>query len=485
MESDKELGSAIRSSADDLAIDSNKLVNAFKMLLTYPQCGGYELEEWIDFFKHGQEHMGGIIAENYGGCIVSIENHHTTEGTHYHALLILKKPLRIRIKALRNSLDFHSNVPNIQFCTNTKASLIRVAKYVMKDDHWKSDGIEVDKLLAGEKLPLVKQLETPIDTLVRNGQVQSGSAYRALLWAQAHWAGIHRQQDCDHMRGIWLYGAPGTGKTTTARSFKGFETDTYLKEQNKWFDGYMGEKCIVLDDLDTNTLNHFLKIWADRWACRGEIKGGMVWLRHEYFIVTSNYSIRELMQKDNYVDEALLAALKRRFIEIPVSAAFDLWEILNLDEYSDWHAKQSGAPEKEDQPEYLQIRETQGDLREKLLARHNMTEEDIAPPAKKTPPQEPDFDNPSDECLSRVYDSASGYNFQNHQPSTEPELPNLASEESTHDGLSELSSGTSIHASAKWSDEEESSEKTMSGGCEVGESYSDDGESEPEEGEDL
>lgn len=108
------------------------------------------------------------------------------------------------------------------------------------------------------------------------------------------------------VRGIWIYGPPGTGKSHAARNF---DEDIYIKAQNKWFDGYAGESVILLDDLDTHTLGHHLKIWADKYACTGETKGGTVQLRHKLFVVTSNYSIDELFKED----ENMAKALERRF----------------------------------------------------------------------------------------------------------------------------------------------------------------------------
>jgi len=53
-----------------------------------------------------------------------------------------------------------------------------------------------------------------------------------------------------------------------------------------------------------------LKIWADKWSCKGEAKGYTVKLQHKKFVVTSNYSIEELF-KDTPTET--INALKRRF----------------------------------------------------------------------------------------------------------------------------------------------------------------------------
>lgn len=129
--------------------------------------------------------------------------------------------------------------------------------------------------------------------------------------------------DKPEVRGIWIWGCAGAGKSFKARSEYG---SYYLKSQNKWWDGYQGEPTVILDDLDFDggdKLGHYLKIWADRYACTGETKGGTIPLNHDRFIVTSNYGIRDIFgPEDGATGKAaaakheLVKAMERRFTVI-------------------------------------------------------------------------------------------------------------------------------------------------------------------------
>ena len=120
----------------------------------------------------------------------------------------------------------------------------------------------------------------------------------------------------DALRGIWIWGPSGVGKSSSV--WKDYGDSLFDKPQNKWFDGYASEETILLDDFDKKgvCLSHYLKRWADHYPCTGETKGGTVHLRHKRLVITSQYNIETLFGKpdeDDAIDQELLDALHRRF----------------------------------------------------------------------------------------------------------------------------------------------------------------------------
>lgn len=111
----------------------------------------------------------------------------------------------------------------------------------------------------------------------------------------------------------YYYGVSGAGKShqafMEAREAAAGE-QIYIKlNSNKWWDGYRGHTCVVIDDFEGGVGLSHLKRWFDKYPCYVEVKGGTIPLKATRFWVTSNYSIEELYPNAN---RASIVAIRRR-----------------------------------------------------------------------------------------------------------------------------------------------------------------------------
>jgi len=72
---------------------------------------------------------------------------------------------------------------------------------------------------------------------------------------------------------IWIWGPAGSGKT---RFVHDLDHNTYVKDGTMWWNGYVGQKTVLIDDFDGKwPYRDFLRI-LDRYRYQAQIKGGYV-----------------------------------------------------------------------------------------------------------------------------------------------------------------------------------------------------------------
>lgn len=155
-----------------------------------------------------------------------------------------------------------------------------------------------------------------VSALVESGHIKLGSQYLSVSRAvDLHKSKTTRPSNLEGpLLHEWHYGPAGVGKTSSV-----YETypKYYPKQPNKWWCGYNDEETVVIDDLQPSHMAHmvyFLKLWADRYIFEAQSKGGSRIIRPLRIVVTSQYSIREILTKpDLTVDTKELEALTRRF----------------------------------------------------------------------------------------------------------------------------------------------------------------------------
>nr|WDW25924.1 MAG: replication-associated protein [Canine stool-associated circular genome virus] len=303
-----------------------KQIKFSQVLLTYPQCERTK----EDLLEHLQEIEGICCA------IVCKENHHETEGEHLHAWIKYSESQRITASKWGENWDWDGIHGHYDKVTCSSRSIADTVKYVMKDGDTLVWNCNPEALMNPGKSHVRKYdnekiLNTPMKQLVDEGviNIKDVSAYERGI---AAYKLLEKPAEKLKCRGIWIDGRPGCGKSTWAKEFGKARGGWYEKAQNKWWDGYEGEKVVVMNDVDNDALLHYMKIWADTFPCKGEVKGHTVWLKHDWFIVTSNFTIEEIcgMKSDG---DKFIDAMKRRFriIHVPEGVEF-----IRYDTENDW-----------------------------------------------------------------------------------------------------------------------------------------------------
>jgi len=190
-----------------------------------------------------------------------------------------------------------------------------VIQYCTKDNDYITFGINIDaKRRKKSKEVTVDMFDRNVADLIDEGSVSFLQARSFSACQAVYQLARAPVVDAPNLRGLWLKGPAGCGKSRWVRGLYTDAAACYNKMQSKWWDGYQMQRIVHMEDVDHGAegLGHHLKLWSDRYFVSGEIKGGTIPLKHEVFVVTSNYYPSDIWAQK----EAMRDAIERRFIFI-------------------------------------------------------------------------------------------------------------------------------------------------------------------------
>lgn len=215
----------------------------------------------------------------YRYLLYSLEHDKGTGTPHIQGYVELTR--QMRFNALKKTLPrFHFEA--------AKGSVESQRKYIGKENKPTELGTpgqpgKRNDLDAVRALALEDGLE-PIVTSFNYQQIKVAETF-------LKYCGPSRQPD-DGCEVIWISGASGAGKTKLAYDMLREADEPYYIKQSgsKWFDGYLGQKVVLIDDIDPEDLP--IKTWLqlfDRYPMRVEGKGTTHQFLATKIIVTSIY----------------------------------------------------------------------------------------------------------------------------------------------------------------------------------------------------
>lgn len=134
--------------------------------------------------------------------------------------------------------------------------------------------------------------------------------------------GTYKVPKVPYKRAYVLYGKSGVGKTARAKLMaEELKMDYYVKDSsNLWFDGYHGQKCVIVDEVragqagqdSKKILNMFLQMLDPEDCYLAQIKGSFSYVTAQIFIFTSPVHPSQWFHHTDFEDDPA-AQLLRRF----------------------------------------------------------------------------------------------------------------------------------------------------------------------------
>lgn len=294
-----------------------------ELFYTYAQCSASP-EDILARIKAGWDSKDRRVV-NY---LIGLEKHEDG-GDHRHCYIVIDRAYTNKFDIRLFDVDGHH--PSMESARNHHA----VLAYCAKDGNYVTDIPESaikkaqelsEKLKKGPKFKDQKRSE--ISKLLISGELTLSDMvdrYPCQLFYLKNWEQsllIYKKltradpKPLNDLDNYWVWGPPGTGKTRWAET--NFGGSMFDKPSDIYWNGYHEQETVLINDvgLDHKDVIWKLKVWSEHRPFNAQCKhGDPIFIRPRRIVVTSNYTISQLLELAGIVDSMLVGALKRRFTE--------------------------------------------------------------------------------------------------------------------------------------------------------------------------
>lgn len=291
--------------------------------LTYSQCD-VSLAALLSHAKSFAAKHGRKIRSH----VISSEEHKDS-GLHRHCVFELDQKITNEFDS--REWDINGHHPNLQSARNHK----HVIGYAAKDGDYISDlpDVLIKSCVAAYKKKEAAQkngVKGVIGKGLMEGTMDLASMldqFPAELFNLERWKkslrcfcslNKTRVENLKELNNLYIVGPSGCGKSAwVAKNYP----DAFDKPNNDWWNGFdpKRHKQVVFSDFDQEWNPWRLKVVADWYPFNARITADdPIYIRPEMIIVTSQYTIAEVLEKKGIKERELCDALERRFRQVSV-----------------------------------------------------------------------------------------------------------------------------------------------------------------------
>lgn len=274
-----------------------------------PKQASARARRWTLTFNNTKPDMEALEAKpEFRFMIIGEEKAPTTGQLHWQGYVELKKPVRLtQLKTLLDDEKVHAQVSkgtaqqNIDYCSKDgKIEQFGTANL-------KGQGARTDIYALYEYLKEGKSVTDALEEGAHIGAIARHPKF-------ANMVEMVFTPDRTEMTELYIYWGPThTGKSHTAFEEAKLMGPVYHKPAAcKWWDGYNGQPCVILEDFRGEIpLAQMLRL-CDKYPMQVQTKGGFKKFNSKRIYITSNTDVDDWFNQQQKGYDASIAAFKRR-----------------------------------------------------------------------------------------------------------------------------------------------------------------------------